>query len=80
MGAQTESSAFVDGSPPLFLRFQFSPASTTLCAHALCAAGPEGSEESWVHHALFHQVVRGKEGATVHPCLVTASRFHMGIS
>lgn len=35
--AQTESSALVDGSPPLSLRFQFSPASTTLGAHALCA-------------------------------------------
>lgn len=56
-GFQTESSALVDGSPPFSLRFQFSPASTTLAAHALCAGWTGRLGGSWVHPALFHQVL-----------------------
>lgn len=68
--AQTESSALVDGSPPLSLRFQFSPASTTLCAHALCAGWTRRLGGKLGTTCTISSGGVGEQGATVHPRLV----------
>lgn len=75
-GAQTESSALVDGSPPLSLCFQFSSASSTLGAHALCAGWTGRLSEMLGTPCTISSGGVGEERATVHPCLVTARRFH----